>query len=179
MSELTGSQPPWPLPDRVRPGRRLDERATLEAFLDQHRQTLLAICSGLSAEQLVQRAAPPSTMSLLGLLRHLTNVERHWFERVLDRQDVPEVYGDDQNVDGDFDDTDPATAGADRDRYLAELALVRAIAARYQLDDLGHWPRVGVDLDLRWIYLHLIEEYARHNGHADLLREAIDGSTAS
>jgi hypothetical protein len=168
--------PNWTPPDRTEPPFGLPERPALEQWLDYHRATLLTKCAGLTGEQLVARSAPPSSLSLLGLVRHLTEVERSWFRRRLDREDVPYLYCSEENPDGDFDDTDPARADDDRAAYLAELDAVRAVAARHGLEDVG-LSRKGLPVDLRWIYLHMIEEYARHNGHADLLRERIDGAT--
>jgi hypothetical protein len=119
---------------------------------------------------------PPATLSLLGLVRHLSEVERSWFRRTLDGQhDAGPIHYTADNRDGDFDDGTPESAAADRDIYLAEVAAAREAAARHALEDRGHHR--GEVVDLRWIYLHMIEEYARHLGHADLLREAIDGVT--
>ena len=154
------------------------ERRALEAFLDLYRAALISKCAGLDGEQLARRSVPPSTLSLLGLVRHLAEVERSWFRRTLDGEGddtAGPIYYSADNRDGDFDDGRPETAAADRDTYLAEVAKAREVAARHELDDTGvHGDDV---VDLRWIYLHLIEEYARHLGHADLLRECIDGVT--
>jgi len=164
-------------PDRVEPPLLAGEREAMEGFLDWYRDALLAKCAGLDGEQLARRAVPPSTLSLLGLVRHLTDVERSWFRRVLEGDaSAGPLHHTEDNRDGDFDDGTPGSAEADRDAYLAELAVVRAVAARHALDDVGVHPVRG-PLNLRWIYLHLIEEYARHLGHADLLRERIDGVT--
>ncbi|MGZ4626703.1 MAG: DinB family protein [Kineosporiaceae bacterium] len=166
----------WPAPHRTDPPFRDPERPALEAWLDLHRATLLHKCAGLTPEQLATRSVPPSSLSLLGLVRHLTEVERSWFRRRLDRQAaLPYLYCSDGNPDGDFDDVDPARADEDRAAYEREIAAAREVAARYWLDDVGLTQR-GEEVDLRWIYLHMIEEYARHNGHADLLRERIDGA---
>jgi uncharacterized damage-inducible protein DinB len=167
---------PWTAPKRTDPPFRDPERPALEAWLEYHRATLLMKCAGLLAEQLATRSVPPSTLSLLGLVRHMTEVERSWFRRRLERENVPPLYYDDANPDGDFDDVDPARADDDLAAFQAELDAARAAAARHGLDDVG-LSREGEEVDLRWIYLHMIEEYARHNGHADLLRERIDGAT--
>jgi uncharacterized damage-inducible protein DinB len=167
---------PWTAPTRTEPPFRDPERPALEAWLEYHRATLLMKCAGLTAEQLATRSVPPSTLSLLGLVRHMTEVERSWFRRRLERADVAPLYYDDANPDGDFDDVDPARADDDLAAFQAELDAVRAVTARHGLDDVG-LARDGAEVDLRWIYLHMIEEYARHNGHADLLRECIDGAT--
>jgi hypothetical protein len=158
------------------PGR-LDERAALEASLDYQRDTFLMKCGGLTAEQLRLRSTPPSTMSLLGLLRHLAAVERWWFRMNLAGEALDHLFFDDTNLDGDFDDVDTADAESDFATFAAELEAVRRVAAVRSLDDTFVNERRSSELSLRWIYLHMIEEYARHNGHADLLRERIDGVT--
>ncbi|GAA3701793.1 DinB family protein [Microlunatus aurantiacus] len=156
-----------------------DERAVLEHWLDLYRDTLLLKIAGLDAVQLSRRALPPSTMSLLGLVRHLTEVEAYWLRVVLlDEQDVPDYYCTPTSPDGDFDDAGPESARADVDAYHREVDRSRASTATWT--DLGT-PVAGRRRDqpvsLRWILVHLIEEYARHLGHADLLREAVDGRT--
>ena len=175
-----------PVPERVDPPYRDGERAAVEAWLDFHRATLLHKCAGLTAEQLGRRSVPPSTLSLRGLVRHMTEVERAWFRRVLDGQQAPPLYYGPDDDDGDFDavgrDTDhpdPDTAIArELAAFTAEVEVSRALAAEHEsLDDVGAGLRRGQAVSLRWIYLHMIEEYARHNGHADLLRECIDGVT--
>ena len=155
------------------------ERDMLEAWLDFHRATLLSKCEGLDDAQLRTRSAPPSSLSLLGLLRHMTEVERSWFRRILLDEEAPPVYYSDDNEDGDFDDVDTADVAADLAAYRAEVETCRGITAGMQdLDAVGKRKRRGKhDVSLRWIYVHMIEEYARHNGHADLLRERIDGKT--
>jgi uncharacterized damage-inducible protein DinB len=170
--------PPWPAPGRPDVPFTGDERSLLVVWLDYHRATLLTKCAGLSADQLVLRSCPPSTLSLLGLVRHLADAERDWFARTLPgrtRAEVPPLNWDDDDHDGDFNRTDPARAGEDLATYLAETRASDEVAARYGLDDTGTM-RDGTPVSLRWIYQHLIEEYARHNGHADLLRQAIDGA---
>ncbi len=151
------------------------ERSSLEGWLDYHRDTLLTKCAGLTADQLRQRSAPPSNLSLLGLVRHMAEVERWWFRSRVDRQELADLYCSDGNEDGDFDDVDSADAEADFATFRTEVELARAAAAGHALDETFERPK-GT-LDLRWAYLHMIEEYARHNGHADLLRERIDGVT--
>ena len=168
--------PNWPAPERTDPPFREPERVALERWLDYHRATLLIKCAGLDGEQLARRAVPPSTLSLLGLVRHMADVERSWFRRTLDRQDAPPIFYTQERPDDDLHATDPARADDDLAVFLAEVEAARAAAARHALDDTGV-SRRGGEVDLRWIYLHMIEEYARHNGHADLLRECIDGAT--
>ena len=155
------------------------ERQMLEAWLDFHRQTLLAKCSGLTAGQLRQRSAPPSTMSLLGLVRHMTDVERGWFRRRIAGEDIAFLYSSDADPDGEFDNVESADAEQDFAAYLGEVELARRAAAGRELDETFYHTRHNAEMSVRWVYLHMIEEYARHNGHADLLRERIDGATGS
>jgi hypothetical protein len=152
-----------------------DERTMLDAWLEYHRSTLLMKCSGLTEDQVKRRSCPPSTLSLLGLVRHMTDVERAWFRHGFAGESVGPIYYSDGNIDGDFDDVDSADAARDFSAYLAELAACRAAVAHASLDDTFVRRRDGRESSLRWVYLHMIEEYARHNGHADLLRERIDG----
>ncbi|WP_132126508.1 DinB family protein [Actinocrispum wychmicini] len=153
-----------------------DERAMLDGWLDWHRMTLLTKCAGLTGEQLVERSVPPSTLSLLGLVRHMTYVERVWFRlRVLGEQ-VAVLHSTPEDPDADLHDTDPARAEAEFAAFHEEIDLVRAGVKAKSLDDTFTTERDGTR-SLRWVYLHMIEEYARHNGHADLLRERVDGVT--
>ena len=147
------------------------ERATLREFLDFQRATLLLKCSGLTGEQLAERTLPPSELSLLGLIRHLTNVERAWFRQRFADEQVEDAYG----VQLAFEETDPTRAAADYARLTEEIKLADAAAANAPLD--ATFAHRGEPLTLRFVYVHMIEEYARHNGHADLLRERIDGAT--
>lgn len=170
----------WMAPEVTRriPDRINGERAALEQWLEYHRQTLQLKCSGLTAEQLKRRAVSPSALSLLGLVRHMTEVERWWFRMHGNGEDLEFPYDPDQTG-ADFMDLAEADAAADLDTYLREISAARAATADKDLDTVvtsrgDHPDRTR---DLRWIYLHMIEEYARHNGHADLLREAIDGVT--
>jgi hypothetical protein len=155
------------------------ERVALEAWLDFQRETLLVKCSGLTAEQLKVHAVPPSGLTLLGLVRHMTDVERWWFRVHGTDQDMVFRYWTEDNLNADFDDLDEPDAPDVLATYWEEVGLARATVRDLDLDhgvpSHGHHPeRVR---DLRWIYIHMIEEYARHNGHADLLRERIDGVT--
>ena len=164
--------------DRHDPPFVADEREMLDSWLEFHRATLLMKCEGLTDEQLKTRSVPPSSLSLLGLVRHMTEVERGWFRRVLMDEDVKPLYYDDGNEDGDFDDVDDAEVAGDVARFKDELETCRRIAAGHaDLDAVGKRARRGREVSLRWIYVHMIEEYARHNGHADFLRERIDGAT--
>jgi uncharacterized damage-inducible protein DinB len=115
-------------------------------------------------------------MSLLGLVRHMVEVERGWFRRRLCGQDVGHQYVTTDSPDAEFDEVDDADAAADFAHLAAEVELARSAAAGRALDDT-FTHEDGRELTLRWVHLHMIEEYARHNGHADLLRERIDGAT--
>jgi hypothetical protein len=149
----------------------------LEAFLDHHRATLLWKCAGLTDDQLRTRAVEPSSMSLLGLVRHMVDVERGWFLGGFAGSDVPPTYYSDENPDGDFDDVDKADVRADFAAFDAAIAQSKAAVAGASLEDEFTGRRTGEHIQLRWLYLHMLEEYARHNGHADLIRERIDGAT--
>jgi uncharacterized damage-inducible protein DinB len=170
----------WTAPDveRTEPERVAAERVALEQWLDFHRATLLLKCAGLTAEQLKRRSCPPSNLSLLGLLRHMTEVERWWFRMHAGGEDLTFPY-DPDGAGLDFDDVDSADAGADLEAYRQEIEAARAAVDGKDLDlvvpSRGDHPERT--RDVRWIFVHMIEEYARHNGHADLLREAIDGAT--
>ena len=153
-----------------------DERTLLEGFLDWQRAVLVGKCTGLTGEELAQRSAPPSTLSLLGLLRHVTDVEREWFHGRFKGTPIPFLYRRDDAKDAAFDEVDPATAEADYERLLAQWQSSRVAVAAAALDDAFEDSLRG-PMSLRAVYLHLIQEYARHNGHADLLRQRIDGET--
>ncbi|GAB95952.1 hypothetical protein KILIM_029_00620 [Kineosphaera limosa NBRC 100340] len=154
------------------------ERELLEHWLDLYRESVLLKIAGLDAQALCRRAVPPSTLSLLGVVRHLSEVESYWLRCVLHDEDVPDLYATREHPDADFDDVDPANAARDIATYEAEVRRCRAEAARWpDLDSPVLGRRGGKELNLRWILTHLIEEYARHLGHLDLLREATDGRT--
>jgi uncharacterized damage-inducible protein DinB len=164
-----------PAAHREKAPRTGPERALLQGWLDWHRQTLLTKCAGLGAEQLRLASAEPSNLTLLGLVRHMTEVERAWFRTRAAGEPVSELYCSADNVDGDFDDVAGADPRADFAAYAAECELAdRAVAELPLTHEFRHRDKT---FSLRWIYLHMIEEYARHNGHADLLRERIDGAT--
>jgi Protein of unknown function (DUF664) len=158
-----------------------DERAILLDYLRYYRLTMEMKCADLDADQLAQRSVPPSTMSLLGLVRHLAEGERH-FRRVMAGEDTPKLYRTDDDRDGEWNGAiaDPAVAEDAWQRWRAEVeATDRFIAGVPDLStrnvgvsDLG--PD-GADLQLRDILVAQIAEYARHCGHADLLRERVDG----
>lgn len=150
------------------------EREMLEAWLDWHRDTLARKCAGLPAEQLRQRAVPPSTMSLLGLVRHMAEVERGWFRQRIAGQDIGSLYCE-VNDDGDFDNVDDAEAEEAFATWRAECDAAREVMRGVESLDRTFDMRGGT-LSVRWVLVHMLEEYARHNGHADLLRERLDGS---
>ena len=149
------------------------ERATLVGFLRDQRLTLELKCAGLDASDLARRSVPPSNLSLLGLLRHMAAVEQTWFRIRMAGQDEPRLFRSDDDRDLDFNGAvpDPAVVAEAWDAWRAEVAF-----AEQYVDDAPDVERVGRDgHDLRTVLVHMIEEYARHNGHADLLRERIDG----
>jgi len=153
-----------------------DERTILESYLDWHRQTLLLKCAALTADQLKQASVEPSNLTLLGLVRHMSEVERSWFQRRVAGRDIDWIYCTDASEDGDFDDVADADAEADFARFHTEVEAARQAAAGVPLE-FTFVGRRQHDISLRWVYAHMIEEYARHNGHADLIRERIDGTT--
>lgn len=164
--------------ERAEPAFTAGDREMLDGWLDYHRATLLTKCEGLSDEQLKSRAVPPSSMSLLGLVRHMSEVELGWFAREIDGDETATpIYYSEASPDGDFDDLDSAPVAEVFARFDEEIARARRIAAARELDLATPRLRDGQPLTLRWVLTHMIEEYARHNGHADFLREQIDGAT--
>jgi uncharacterized damage-inducible protein DinB len=160
-------------PRRTLPAYVLDEREMLEEWLEYHRATLLLKCQGLDDTGRKARPIPTSILSLHGLVRHMAEVERYWFQSTLQKTpEVAAIWPESEVDDGEFD-----VANADWDDDLAawqmECEASRKSAAGHVLDDTG--VRRGEPCSLRWIYVHMIEEYARHNGHADLIRELVDG----
>ena len=147
-----------------------DDRAILEGYLAWQRATLLNICAGLTAEQLGVRPVPPSTLSLLGLVRHLAKVERIWLRQRVAGEDVPSLYGGPGDP-ADFEGVDAVLAEREvqqlREEWVLADAAVSGVPFSHEIEVHG--------MSLRMVYVHLIGEYARHNGHADLLRQAIDG----
>ncbi|MDJ0379505.1 DinB family protein [Streptomyces sp. G-G2] len=165
--------------DRTGPPLTGDERETLRSFLDFHRATLAMKCEGLTDEQLRLRASPPSTLTLLGLVRHMAEVERQWFRRVLAAEDVPLVWSDTHDFQEAYDASSSTRAEAFA-AWEAETAFSRRFESEAEsLDVTGYNARWEADVSLRLVMLHMIHEYARHNGHADFLREAIDGATGT
>jgi uncharacterized damage-inducible protein DinB len=153
------------------------EMAVLVEYLDRYRQTLEMKCEGLDAEQMARRSVPPSSMSLLGLVRHLAKVEHSWTRRVMEgRMELPRLYRTEEDKDFDFNGAvaDDAVVAEAWTAWRAEVAF----AERYLegVTDLGLVvPTRRGSISVREVLVHMVEEYARHNGHADLLRERIDG----
>lgn len=163
--------------ERPTPPLRADERTTLESWLDFYRDTLARKCEGLDDEQLRTASAPPSTMTLLGLVQHVAEVERNWFRRVLAGEDAPPIYGPrtPEGHDGGFEVSPQSSYAAAAAIWQDEVRRGRANCAARQLNDTSALGAGNVSL--RWIYAHMIGEYARHCGHADVIRERIDGAT--
>ncbi|MCX4587495.1 DinB family protein [Streptomyces sp. NBC_01481] len=166
-------------PERIEPATAADERTMLDGWLDYHRATLELKCAGLDDEQLRTASAAPSTLSLLGLVRHMAEVERHWFPVAMAGEEHTPIYYSKDDPDGDINVTEADTWAEGYATWQAEIARARQAVAGRSLDELSVKKdrRTGELFNLRWIYTHMIEEYARHNGHADLLRERIDGAT--
>ena len=167
----------WTAPDVARIDEPFTgpERGILDGFLDWHRSTLLWKCAGLTGEQLALASAPPSNLSLLGIVRHMADMERAWFRIRFRGEPLPRLYDDE---DAAFEHADASRAEADFAAFAEECDLARQAVAGASLDEEFTGGR-GRILSLRWVYTHMIEEYARHNGHADLLRQRIDGATDS
>jgi uncharacterized damage-inducible protein DinB len=159
--------------DRPEPPEVADERATLTGFLDYQRATLAWKISDLGADDLRRRAVASSSLSLLGLVRHMAEVERGWFRKELAGESIGDIWTAQERPEAAFD-VENADVGEALAVWEAECERARAIVAARSLDETfvlrGEWT-----LSLRWLLCHMVEEYARHNGHADLLREAIDG----
>ncbi len=151
------------------------ERELLGAYLDFHRATVLAKLTGLD-DDVLRRPVAPTTMSPLGLLRHLTFGERYWFSYVFagDEVDVPQAVGD-QDREWQVG-PDESAAGLSAE-YEAQVARSRAVLAAHELDDVARRPPDGEPHSLRFVLVHVLEETARHVGHLDVLREALDGTT--
>jgi len=155
------------------------ERPALLGYLDAYRKTLVMKCDGLTPEQLATASVPPSNLSLLGLVRHMAAVEQSWFRRVMGRDlALPRLYGKAEDRDADFTGVEPTQECVDE--AFSSLAREVAYAEQWVTDhaDLGVLGDLdGGEIELRDVLIHMIEEYARHCGHADLLRECLDGRT--
>ncbi|WP_405389391.1 DinB family protein [Streptomyces sp. NBC_01102] len=155
------------------------ERETLRAFLDYHRATLAMKCEGLDDDELRRRSMPPSTLSLLALVRHMAEVERAWFRRVFEDNGAPMVWSDRIDFQAAYD----ASASNRVEAFGAWEAEVensrRVEREADSLDLLGRQPRWEKEVSLRLAMVHVLLEYSRHNGHADLLREGVDGTVGA
>jgi Protein of unknown function (DUF664). len=155
----------------------VDERSTLLDYLRRYRLTLELKCADLDAEQLARRSVPPSTMSLLGLVRHMAHVERSWFRKVMAGQDVPYLYRTPEDRDADFNGAVavPAVVEQAWQAWRDEVAFAEQYVDHTPDLSTTGAAKDGSEVQLRDVLVHMIEEYARHCGHADLLRECIDG----
>jgi uncharacterized damage-inducible protein DinB len=169
---MTWTAPDVSLPDVPLTG---DDRLVLEGFFAWHRALLRSKCAGLTGEQLAQCSVPPSNLSLLGLVRHMAKVERRWFRELIAGQELEPMYDPALGKDADFEDLDPDRAQADYERLVEECRLADEVLAASSYDQTID-SRMGV-MSVRSVVIHMIEEYAQHSGHADLLRERIDGRT--
>ncbi|MFF2721125.1 DinB family protein [Streptomyces sp. NPDC058011] len=164
---------------RVGPPSFGSERETLRAFLDFHRATLAMKCEGLTDEQLREKSMEPSALSLLGLVRHMAEVERAWFSRTFEDRDAPMVWSEEIDFQAAYD----ASASSRAEAFTAWEAEVetsrRIVRDAGSLDLAGYQPRWGEEVSLRMVMVHVLLEYGRHNGHADLLREGVDGTVGA
>jgi uncharacterized damage-inducible protein DinB len=155
------------------------ERDMLRGFLDYHRATLALKCDGLTDAQLRLQSMPPSTLCLLALVRHMAEVERAWFRRVFQDPDAPMVWSEEIDFQAAYDASASTRAEAFA-AWEAEVETSRQIEqAAESLDLAGHQPRWGEDVSLRMVMVHVLLEYGRHNGHADFLREGVDGTVGA
>ncbi|MGV8909475.1 MAG: DinB family protein [Propionicimonas sp.] len=166
---------PDPSPFREDTPRVAGEREMYQAWLDFHRGTLLWKCAGLTDDQLRTASVSPSSLTLLGLVRHMAEVERWWFCTKAAGLTLPDLYCPDEDPDGDFDSVADAVVEEDLATFRAECLAADDAVREMSLDDTFVGRRGPISL--RWVYVHMIEEYARHNGHADLVRERLDGAT--
>jgi Protein of unknown function (DUF664) len=173
---MTWTAPEITRVDRPRAELAGDERTLADAWLDFHRQTLLWKCGGLTAEQLKLRVIERSDLSLLGLVRHMAEVERDWFRTRFAGVQAGYLYCSDDDTNADFD-VGAADAESDLASYTREIEAVRQTTLGHSLEETFIDPQRKTEMSLRFVYSVMIQEYARHNGHADLLRESIDGRT--
>ncbi|CCK31031.1 Mini-circle uncharacterized 19,1 kDa protein [Streptomyces davaonensis JCM 4913] len=177
---MTPSETPATLPDgRPVPLLTAPERPMLESWLEFHRGTLAVKCAGLDDKQVRSVSAEPSELTLLGLVQHMAEVERNWFQRAFGAVGPEPVFEEETG----YRLTDERGLDAALEAWRREIERGREVCAGLSLDDVGHIPGGGpiggAEVSLRWVILHMIEEYARHNGHADILREHIDGVTGT
>ncbi|SFT94110.1 Protein of unknown function [Actinopolyspora lacussalsi subsp. righensis] len=164
--------------ERPTPPLDADERAVLEGWLDFHRATLARKCEGLDDTQAATATVPPSELTLTGLVQHMTEVERTWFRRILAAEELATTRTEQartDGTDGGFELAEHTTLHDALNTWHTEIEHARRSSREHSLTDTGDLG--GQHVNLRWIYVHMIEEYARHNGHADLLRERLDGTT--
>lgn len=152
------------------------ERRMLEGWLSWHRETLLAKCAGLEPAQLTRTTVEPSNLTLLGLVRHMAEIERWWFRRSFAGEPIGDVFTGPSDGDEGLHGVHAADAERDFGLFRTEVEACDAAAAGHELDEIFMSSR-GAPLSLRWVYMLMIQEYARHNGHADFLRERTDGAT--
>ncbi|WP_371779625.1 DinB family protein [Streptosporangium subroseum] len=165
--------------NRVGPPNFGSEREMLRAFLDYQRATLAVKCEGLTDEELRRQSMPPSTLSLLGLVRHMAEVERTWFRRVFEDNDAPMVWSDKIDFQAAYDARNSTRAEAFT-AWEAEVENSRRVEREAESLDLsGRQPRWDEDVSLRMVMVHVLLEYGRHNGHADFLREGVDGTVGA
>lgn len=151
------------------------ERELLTTFLEFQRNALVRKCAGLTDEQLRMRSIPSSGVSLIGLVRHLATVERWYFQSVIAGETPESIY--DYESDEAFRDVDAATGHETFAIWRAEIEQSRRVTDAFELETVSAIPTEGLVVTLRWVLVHMIDEYARHLGHADIVREAIDGAT--
>ncbi|MGW3831735.1 DinB family protein [Streptomyces microflavus] len=164
---------------RVGPPSFGSERETLRAFLDYHRATLAMKCEGLTDEQLHEKSMEPSALSLLALVRHMAEVERAWFRRTFEDGDAPMVWSEKVDFQAAYD-ASASTRAEAFTAWEAEVETSRRIEREAgSLDLAGYQPRWGEEVSLRMVMVHVLLEYGRHNGHADLLREGVDGTVGA
>jgi len=166
-------------PDRPEPDWATDERSTLLQYLQYYRTTLERQAFGLTDEQAATATVAPSMLTMTGLIRHMTDVERNWFRRCFNAEAVEPAYFSDERPDGDLEVDAQLSLAGTLAAWRAEIELCDQIAAR--VTEMGTLAagrsRHGHRPNMRWVLVHMIEEYARHCGHGDLIRERIDGAT--
>ena len=153
------------------------ESEVMWSMVDYCRSVMLLKCQNLNDDDLKSRASPPSQLTLLGLVRHLSKVEHYWFQQCFLGRNEDFLYSSAEHPNADFDELDSHDVSDVIQRYADVCAESQRLARCHSLDELAARQRHGNEVNLRYIATHMVEEYARHLGHADFLREAIDGST--